>query len=186
MSKYCSLGIANFSIIMLALGAAYGRPDGAIVEYIEAPQQPVHVKEVSISESGDLVISIHNTSDKYIRLIVFGLSGALCPASGKPPALAVGYGDWTVVNSENSGPGEPALLPGSVAWVVMPASTYNWMLADQIKRDCKDTARPQLILKLVAYCDGTGWEGFADGPNHAYWNGRAWTPEGTPLNCGPP
>jgi hypothetical protein len=53
------------------------------------------------------------------------------------------------------------------------------------KYGCAETVLPELVLMNVVFTDGTGWEGFADGPNHDQWNGRPWTPPPAQPEKGP-
>lgn len=73
-----------------------------------------------------------------------------------------------------------ALEPGAHVTLALPESRYRQFIAYQRKAGCFDTALPELTLRAVVFCDGSGWEGFAIGPGHSLWSGRPWTPPSKP------
>jgi hypothetical protein len=155
----------------------------SVVEYLEAPDQPVRVKSVSLAKSGDLEVVIRNASPQAVRFVGFLLAPAECPAPIKPAALWMAYGDRSALDGEANQPAEAALLSGEAITLSLSATSYQRVLGGQVARGCSADALPQLLLDKVAYCDGTGWEGIADGADHSAWNGRPWTPKGAAQNC---
>jgi hypothetical protein len=161
----------------------------SFLKILRAPNEQVRVIGVRHATSvqlnpGDLLIDIENLSEKPIRFIYYTLAPADCPSSDHPVSFGVGYGDWSAVSPRKTTTDSPIPAHGRRE-ISFPASIYSGFLNYQKSHGCSPRQRPELTLDKVAFCDGTGWEGFADGPDHSEWNGRDWKPAGR-SNCAEP
>jgi len=182
ISRHIALSLTP---IILVLGAFFGllaEDYGTTLRIIRSPNEPVQVVGVRFiksaqSNSRDLLLEVENLSAKSVRFVGYTVAPAGCPRSDHPAAYNIGYGDWAAISvtGKHVDPAIPAHVRKNVN---LPASVYAGYLSYQKSHGCSADQRPELTLDKVAFCDGTGWEGFADGPDHSQWNGRDWKPSG--------
>ncbi len=173
----------------LVLGIIFVFPaddSGTILKIIRSPNEPVRVIGVRLTNpaESELLIEIENLTAKPIQFVFYTVAPADCPRSDHPAARDVGYGDWAAVSQVRKAI-DPPVPPYGRKEISYPSSIYSGFIGYQKNHGCSSQQRPELYLRNVAFCDGTGWEGFADGPNHSEWNGRDWKPAGN-SNCGEP
>lgn len=162
--------------VLSAPGAEAGFENESAVRLSPAPNEPVKVKAIHSDPkkremSLDLVIEIQNRAEKPIRYIAYTLGWPSCPkAHTKPLSPMIEYGEM--------GPGsrKKEIGIGATAELHIPGKTLDGIAKWATKNGCASTVRPDFVLEKVVFSDGTGWEGFADGPEHRQWNGRPWTP----------
>jgi len=154
-----------------------------LLHILSASDQPIHVVRVRLAAQpaarGSLLVEITNASPRRAWRVEFAVAPADCPRADHPLATLLAY-------PRNTLPGNQplpvdALDPGTGTTLLLPESRYREILAYQRKAGCADAVLPELTLLTVAFCDGSGWEGFADGPDHAIWSGRPWTPPSKPT-----
>jgi hypothetical protein len=173
------------TLVFAGCTAAFSQ-SGWPVSVVEAPGQPVRIVGVSLNSNGSLLAGIENRSSKEVRYVELSLSPhGPCPRSDHPLSFVIVYGDRSAF--------APARMPGVEPQRSIPAgervtldistSTYRGVIRSQQAAGCPASAKPAVTLIRVAFCDDTGWQGFADGPEHSRWNGKDWTPD-TPGNCG--
>lgn len=191
MESSSSLGLKGFIFHLsklfvaptaLVLGAFTIFPaddSGAILKIISGSNEPVRVIGIQSIKPGqsDLLISIENLTARPIRFASYTVAPADCPRSDHPAAFGIGYGDWSAVSIGREPIDSPIPAHGRTE-IRLPAHIYSGFVNYQKSHGCSSQKRPELWLDKVAFCDGTGWEGFADGPAHSEWNGRDWKPSG--------
>jgi len=147
--------------------AAVGLDEPAILRVIAASDQPIHVVSVRLgrehSHDGSLAIDVENASAKPAWLLEFTIAPTDCPHSDHPVAVTVTY---PAEGGRNPTSPVQALNPGARARLTVPESEYRRLIAYQRKAGCPETAIPELTLRAVAFCDGSGWEGLAGGSDH--------------------
>ncbi len=149
-----------------------------VLTIIRAPNEPVNIVDIRFANAGDLFIEVENTSSKPIIFVGYVLSPFdRCPKSDHPMALWVGYGDWRVLSNDSNHKIDPPVDPNSKVTLTVSRKAYEGILNSQKSAKCPSSAKPELYLNKVAFDDGSGWEGFADGIDHSEWNGRLWIPE---------
>jgi hypothetical protein len=173
----------------LVLGTNIGFPaddSGTILKIIRSPNEPVRVIGVRPANpaQSELLIEIENLTAKPLQFVFYTVAPADCPRSDHPAAYNVGYGDWAAVSQIRKAI-DPPLPPHGKQEISFPSSVYSGFIRYQKNHGCSPHQRPELYLLNVAFCDGTGWKGFADGPDHSEWNGRDWKPAGN-SNCSEP
>jgi|WetSurMetagenome_2_1015567.scaffolds.fasta_scaffold195447_2 hypothetical protein len=186
ISRYVALSLTAFILILGAFFGLLAEDYGTTLRFIRSPNEPVQVIGVRSIKSGqsnsrDLLIEIENLSTKSIRFVGYTVAPADCPRSDHPAAYNIGYGDWAAVSVTEKHV-DAAIPAHARKEVLLPASVYSGYLSYQKSHGCSSDQRSEVWLKNVAFCDGTGWEGFADGPAHSEWNGRDWKPSGL-SNC---
>ncbi len=148
-----------------------------LLNIVRAPDEPLNIVDIRLgnSKSGDLIIEVENISSKPVTFIGYTLAPADdCPKSDHPLAFWVGYGDWSVLPGDGERGVDPPVNPNHK--VTLTFSRYGGILKYHRWAKCPAGVKPDLYLNKVAFSDGTGWEGFADGIDHSEWNGRAWFP----------
>jgi hypothetical protein len=148
-------------------------------QIVNAVGGPVRVTNVAFrygNSRGDVLISIENASRKRIRAIEYNLAGAVCPRSEKLVYPIFIYGDPKALGFRSQKASGAPIAPTGTAVIQVAASTYSGLVERQRSDGCASEAKPEFTVQHVVFCDGTGWEGFADGPDHSLWNGRPWTP----------
>jgi hypothetical protein len=149
-----------------------------VIKIVRAPNEPVNIVDIRFANTGDLIVEVDNTSSKPIIFVGYVLSPFdRCPKSDHPMALWVGYGDWSVLSNDSSHKIDPPVGPSHKVTLTVSRKAYEGILSSQKSAKCPSSAKPELYLNKVAFSDGSGWEGFADGVDHSEWNGRLWVPE---------
>jgi hypothetical protein len=176
MKRWGGVGVL-LTLTLCPLAGAKGATKEPLLRVVVARQQPVRVVAVHrLHHVAAVVVEIRNESQKRVGDAEFVVAPAECPRSNHPVASILAFPE------DASRPVRWAhgLEPGGRAQVLLSDALYRQMIDQQRKAGCGDAARPEIVLRTVAFCDGTGWEGFADGPEHAAWSGRPWAPPQTP------
>jgi len=149
------------------------------MDIINSPTGPVRVADVTFDRGDsrqDVLVTVENVSGKRIRTIEYNVVPEdYCAGSQKWIYPVIAYGNPKTTGSRTNPPELP-IAPGKIVIFRIPALTYSGILQRQRTAKCAIDAKPDFTILTVAFCDGTGWEGFADGPDHAFWNGRPWLP----------
>jgi len=164
-------------LLILAAGATAVVAERPLMRIVVAAEQPVRVLAIRDGdEPGALVVEVENHSQKSVWSAAFLVSPADCARSGHPAAKWLAFPD----DAPSSRTPQRTLEVGARTKLLLLPVHYQQMLRYQLKAGCPEEARPDIFLRTVAFCDGTGWEGFADGPEHTVWAGRAWSPPQKP------
>ena len=192
LSRLCLRFIFRLTKLLVALAALLpgafailpADDSGASLKIISSTNEPVRLIRIHPVKPGqsDLLIEIENLTAKPIRFVSYRLAPADCPRSDHPAAVGIGYGDWSAAFPHLRKYIESPIPGYGKKGIRFPRSLYKELLQYQKSHGCLSHQRPELMLDKVAFCDGTGWEGFAGGPHHSEWNGRDWTPSGL-SNC---
>jgi hypothetical protein len=143
-----------------------------------APNEPLKIEGIRRGDSGDIQIDVSNISSKTIIFAGYHFSPRDdCPKSNHPLSFWVGYGDWKMLGRKGDVKIDPPIPPNRKVTMTIPLKMYRVILQEHKFARCLDSAKPGLTLGNVAFSDGAGWEGLADGPDHSEWNGRPWIPE---------
>src|SRR5262245_41942273 len=151
-------GLIGFVLLAAAMNEGAALP----VEYHCGVDGPVAVVRAEASDApngevGDLLITVANRATKTIGLVEFWLTPADCPGSRKPAGLAVAYG--------GAGRADAPIPVGGTATVTIGGGVLRRVVRYQLQAGCAIDARPVLTLARVGFCDGSGWEGYATGPD---------------------
>ena len=149
-----------------------------VLNIVRAPNEPVSIVDVRFGDIGDLLVEVTNISPKSVIFAGYILAPFdHCPESDHPMSFGVGYGDWRMLSGDGTHKIDPPAPAGQKVILRVPRKTYELILNSQKRAKCPFSAKPDLYLDKVAFDDGSGWEGFADGVDHSEWNGRPWIPE---------
>lgn len=126
----------------------------------------------------DLLVEVLNVSTKVVRFVGYTLDPPdRCPRWRHPLSYWIWHGDPTALSGRPlKGPPGVPLQPGERIDLVVKGDYLESIRSMSIRAKCPPGVRSEMTISKVAFTDGTGWEGFADGPNHDQWNGRPWTP----------
>lgn len=196
-ARFVGVAVGCLLLASLARGAQEKpRSDGGVdvdpanlISICGAANEPVSVvatharaRAEASSRSGspiaDLIVEVTNRSDKPVSYIRYTLDPPdRCPGWSHPFSYWVWYGQ-PVGPSHRKIPGTagPPVAPGKKVELVLRGVDLEFIRWKGIQAKCHPGAKSDLTIAKVAFTDGTGWEGFADGPNHDQWNGRPWTP----------
>ena len=149
-----------------------------VLKLVRAPNEPVSILEIRFANSGDLLIDIENISPKPMIFAGYVLAPFdRCPKTDHPMAVWIGYGDWSVISGNGIHKIDAPIDPAHKVTLTVSRKVYDEILNSQKLAKCISSAKPELYLDKVAFNDGSGWQGFADGVDHSEWNGRPWIPE---------
>jgi hypothetical protein len=174
-------------VVIAGVAAAAWADDSWPVRVLKAPGQPIVVTDVrtAASVSGvppDLVLVVANASNRSVRSLRFTLAPADCSRSNHPAAYWVTYGDPSAFSKTDVQGGDAPLAPGASAQVRVAAELLRRILDYQRRAGCVEGKRPELVLRNVAFCDNTGWQGVAGESPEPRWQDEPWAPA-TPSRC---
>ena len=149
------------------------------LKIVKALNEPVRITDVrSSGRDNELLIEVKNTSPKSIIFIQYVFAPANdCPKSNHPLAYSISYGNLSLISDNKNQRIKPPIAPNQTVAITISSKIYEGVLKSQKSAKCTNSAKPELVLRKVAFNDNTGWEGFADGVDHSQWSGRQWTPQ---------
>jgi len=131
----------------------------------------------------DVIVEIVNRSTRPVSFVQYGLQPPdECTGWSHPLTLFIWYGRTTTPTEEQAR-AEPPIAPGAHREIIIPGYEFQAIRSRMQMSRCRPSLKSRLVIEKVAFSDGTGWEGFADGPEGDQWNGRPWTPEPFPPSA---
>lgn len=169
----------------VATGGGGVDPGNDILTIVRGRDEPVTVEAVDLlkgSTRGDVAVRVRNNGPRVVTFISYVLERVDCPKVSKVVGHGFVVGGREHVTRANRYlvRSAPPLSAGSTVTFMVPRKIYLKYARLAKDSSCPVGSHPELVLLRVAFEDGSGWEGYADGPGHGEWWGRPWTPQKYP------